>query len=180
MRTWHVQLAIFWVAASFLATGIFIVPLIAGREPRGQGALTMMLLVAVAIVVFGSLAGEYAGVKGWLGDGFWFWLGHQGWEYLDLGRLWQILLVVGLLLWGVHSISRLARHSARRALRQLALDAFLRGAWRYRLSMRWACSPARARGSPSMIFGASGSCTYGWKLRLKPTCRHYSTQTSSK
>jgi nitric oxide reductase subunit B len=99
IRTWHVQLAIFWVSASFLATGIFIVPLIARREPRGQGALTMMLLVAVAIVVFGSLAGEYAGVKGWLGDGFWFWLGHQGWEYLDLGRLWQILLVVGLFLW---------------------------------------------------------------------------------
>ncbi len=58
-----------------------------------------MLLIAVAIVVFGSLAGEYAGARGWLGDGLWFWLGHQGWEYLDLGRLWQILLVVGLFLW---------------------------------------------------------------------------------
>jgi nitric oxide reductase subunit B len=99
MRTWHVQLAIFWVSASFLATGIFIVPLIAGRERRGQGALTILLLVAVAIVVFGSLAGEYAGARGWLGDRLWFWLGHQGWEYLDLGRLWQILLVVGLFLW---------------------------------------------------------------------------------
>ena len=99
MRTWHVQLAIFWVAASFLATGIFIVPLIAGREPRGQGALTIVLLMAVAIVVFGSLAGEYAGARGWLGDGIWHWFGHQGWEYLDLGRFWQILLIVGLCLW---------------------------------------------------------------------------------
>jgi nitric oxide reductase subunit B len=99
MRTWHVQLAIFWVSASYLATGIFIVPLIAGRERRGQAALTITLLVAVAIVVFGSLAGEYVGARGWLGDGLWFWLGHQGWEYLDLGRLWQILLVVGLFLW---------------------------------------------------------------------------------
>ncbi|MGH8069350.1 MAG: nitric-oxide reductase large subunit [Candidatus Entotheonellia bacterium] len=99
MRTWHVQLAIFWVSASFLATGIFIVPLIAGREPRGQGALTIVLLMAVAIVVFGSLAGEYAGARGWLGDGIWHWFGHQGWEYLDLGRFWQILLIVGLLLW---------------------------------------------------------------------------------
>ena len=99
MRTWHVQLAIFWVSASFLATGIFIVPLIAGREPRGQGALTMVLLIAVAIVVFGSLAGEYAGARGWLGNGIWHWFGHQGWEYLDLGRFWQILLIVGLLLW---------------------------------------------------------------------------------
>ncbi|HWO40198.1 MAG TPA: cbb3-type cytochrome c oxidase subunit I, partial [Candidatus Eisenbacteria bacterium] len=99
MRTWHVQLAIFWVSASYLATGIFIVPLIAGRERRGQNALTLALLIAVAIVVFGSLAGEYAGARGWLGEGLWFWLGHQGWEYLDLGRLWQILLIIGLFLW---------------------------------------------------------------------------------
>jgi nitric oxide reductase subunit B len=99
MRTWHVQLAIFWVSASYLATGIFIVPLIAGRERRGQSGLTVILLVAVAIVVFGSLAGEYAGARGWLREGVWFWLGHQGWEYLDLGRLWQILLIVGLFLW---------------------------------------------------------------------------------
>jgi nitric oxide reductase subunit B len=99
-RTWHLQLAIFWVSASFLATGIFIAPLIAGREPRGQGALTLALLAAVAVVVFGSLAGEYAGVRGWLGGRqAWFWFGHQGWEYLDLGRLWQILLVVGLFFW---------------------------------------------------------------------------------
>jgi nitric oxide reductase subunit B len=117
MRTWHVQLAIFWVSASFLATGIFIVPLIAGRERRGQGALTILLLVAVAIVVFGSLAGEYAGARGWLGDRLWFWLGHQGWEYLDLGRLWQILLVVGLFLWvfilfrGLSGTLREQRHS---------------------------------------------------------------------
>jgi nitric oxide reductase subunit B len=92
MRTWHVQLAIFWVSASFLATGIFIVPLIAGRERSGQGALTIVLLIAVAIVVFGSLAGEYAGARGWFGDALWHWFGHQGWEYLDLGRFGQILL----------------------------------------------------------------------------------------
>jgi hypothetical protein len=47
------------------------VPFIAGRELRGQGALTIVLLMAVAIVVFGSLAGEYAGARGWLGDGIW-------------------------------------------------------------------------------------------------------------
>src|SRR5690606_34278957 len=28
-----------------------------------------------------------------------FWLGHQGYEYLDLGRLWQIALFAGILLW---------------------------------------------------------------------------------
>jgi nitric oxide reductase subunit B len=98
-RTWHVQVAIFWVSASYLATGIFLVPLIAGRERRGQAGLTVLLLMAVAIVVFGSLIGEYAGVAGWLKSPAWYWIGHQGWEYLDLGRLWQILLIVGLFLW---------------------------------------------------------------------------------
>ncbi len=98
-RTWHVQLAIFWVSASYLATGIFLSTLIARRERRGQAALTVLLLIAVAIVVFGSLIGEYAGVQKWLGKPTWFWVGHQGWEYLDLGRLWQILLVIGLFLW---------------------------------------------------------------------------------
>jgi nitric oxide reductase subunit B len=25
--------------------------------------------------------------------------GAQGWEYLDLGRFWQVMLVVGMVLW---------------------------------------------------------------------------------
>jgi nitric oxide reductase subunit B len=97
-RTWHVQLAIFWVAASYLATGIFLAPLISGREPRGQSGLIIALLAAVAVVVFGSMIGEYASVEGHLPKS-WFWMGHQGWEYLDLGRFWQILLVIGLFFW---------------------------------------------------------------------------------
>ena len=35
-RTWHLQLAIFWVATGFLAAGIFLTPMIVGREPKGQ------------------------------------------------------------------------------------------------------------------------------------------------
>jgi nitric oxide reductase subunit B len=96
-----VQLALFWVTACFLAAGIFILPLISRREPKGQGILAGLLLAAVTVVVVGSLAGEYAGAKGWMGGRTWFWFGHQGWEYLDLGRLWQVLLVVGLAFWVV-------------------------------------------------------------------------------
>jgi len=98
-RTWHVQLAIFFVAAAYLATGIFVAPLIARREPRGQSTLAYILLVAVAVVVVGSLLGEAAGMRDMLKGGLWYWLGAQGWEYLDLGRFWQILLVVGLFIW---------------------------------------------------------------------------------
>jgi nitric oxide reductase subunit B len=97
-RTWHVQLAIFWVATSFLGAGIFLLPLISGREPRRQALLSYVLLAALGVVVFGSLFGEFAGQRGWFGSA-WAWLGDQGLEYIDLGRLWQVLLVVGLVLW---------------------------------------------------------------------------------
>ncbi len=87
-RTWHLQLAIFFVLASFLAMGIFLAPMIAGHEPRHQDKLAISLFGAVVVVVLGSLAGEYASIMGYLGDrGAWWWVGMQGWEYLDLGRL---------------------------------------------------------------------------------------------
>ena len=97
-RTWHLQLAIFWVSTSFLAAGIFLAPLIGGREPKIQKWLAVGLLSALAIVVFGSLAGEFAGIHGLITTG-WSWFGNQGFEYLDLGRFWQILLTLGLAFW---------------------------------------------------------------------------------
>jgi nitric oxide reductase subunit B len=98
VRTWHIQLAIFWVATSYLAAGIFLAPMIAGREPKGQNWLAYGLLGALALVVFGSMAGEYIGIRGGL-EKWWSWFGNQGFEYLDLGRFWQVLLTVGLVFW---------------------------------------------------------------------------------
>ncbi len=99
-RMWHLQLALFFVTASFMAMGIFIAPMIAGREPKHQDKLAMALFGAVVVVVLGSLAGEAASIKDLIPRaGPWYWFGTQGWEYLDLGRFWQILLVAGLLLW---------------------------------------------------------------------------------
>jgi len=97
LRTWHVQLAIFWIATCFLATGLFIGPFV-GREPKWQKTLVLALLGAVVIVVLGSMGGTWASIQGYFGnDGFMF--GHQGYEYVDLGRFWQILLIVGMLIW---------------------------------------------------------------------------------
>ena len=98
VRTWHLQLALFWVVTSFLAAGIFLVPMIAGREPRGQKLLAYGLLGALVIVVVGSLLGEFGGIQGLIRNS---WFGHQGFEYLDLGRFWQVLLSIGLVFWVV-------------------------------------------------------------------------------
>jgi nitric oxide reductase subunit B len=97
-RTWHLQIGIFWIATSWLATGLFIAPAVSGIEPKGQRFGVNALFVAVVAVVVGSLAGEWLGIEQKLGN-LWFWLGSQGYEYVDLGRLWQILLFVGLVFW---------------------------------------------------------------------------------
>lgn len=97
-KSWHLQLAILWIATSWVGTAVLIAPFVAGGEPKGQRHLVNILFAALVLVVGGSLAGEVLGLKGYLSS-LWFWLGHQGWEYLELGRLWQILLFGGLLYW---------------------------------------------------------------------------------
>ncbi len=98
-RTWHLQLAIFWIATSWLATGLFIAPAVSGHEPKLQKLGVDFLFVALLVIVVGSLAGEWMGVMQKLGLEANFWFGHQGYEYVELGRFWQIFLLVGLFLW---------------------------------------------------------------------------------
>jgi nitric oxide reductase subunit B len=101
-RMWHLQLALFFTCSAFLAMGIFLAPMIAGGEPRYQSVLAIALFGALVLVVVGSLFGEAAGIKNYItSEGPWFWLGTQGWEFLDLGRLWQILLLTGMIFWAV-------------------------------------------------------------------------------
>ena len=98
-RTWHIQIALFWIATSWLATGLYIAPAISGYEPKFQRAGVNILFVALLIIVVGSLAGEWMGIMQKLGLKTNFWFGHQGLEYVDLGRFWQIFLFAGLFIW---------------------------------------------------------------------------------
>jgi nitric oxide reductase subunit B len=98
-RTWHIQIAIFWIATSWLATGLYYAPAISGIEPKFQKLGVNFLFIALLIIVVGSLAGQWMGVMQKLGFVQNFWFGHQGYEYVDLGRFWQIFLFVGLVLW---------------------------------------------------------------------------------
>ncbi|MBI3665627.1 MAG: nitric-oxide reductase large subunit [Acidobacteria bacterium] len=98
VRTWHLQLAIFWIATAYIAGGLFLAPALGGKEPEGQAGGVNLLFFALLVVVGGSLLGELLGIRNALGN-LWFWFGHQGWEYLDLGRAWQFLLAAGLVFW---------------------------------------------------------------------------------
>jgi nitric oxide reductase subunit B len=97
-RTWHLQLAIFWIATAWVGGGLFLAPWVGGKEPKGQKTGVFVLLGALVVVVVGSLFGQYLGINDKLGK-LWFWFGHQGSEYLDLGRFWQLLLAAGLVFW---------------------------------------------------------------------------------
>jgi nitric oxide reductase subunit B len=98
-RTWHIQTGLFWIATAWLAAGLFIGPLVSGVEPKGQRLGVNVLFLALFAVVGGSLTGEWLSIKNRLSDATSFLWGHQGYEYVDLGRVWQAALFVGLLLW---------------------------------------------------------------------------------
>lgn len=100
VRTWHIQIALFWIATSFLAAGLFLAPIVnGGKDPAYQRAGVNILFGALLVVVFGSLGGEYLAIHQKMNLDLSFWFGHQGYEYTDLGRFWQILLLAGLCIW---------------------------------------------------------------------------------
>jgi len=98
-RTWHTQIGVFWIATSWLAAGLYIAPIISGIEAKGQKLGVNVLFGALLVVVAGSLSGEWLSIKNKLSGDLWFYFGHQGYEYVDLGRVWQIGLLIGLFLW---------------------------------------------------------------------------------
>ena len=98
LRTWHLQLAILWIATSYVGGALFVAGMLGRNEPVGQRVAIHLLFGAIVFVAVGSLLGEWAGIAQLLGNA-WFWFGNQGWEYLELGRAWQVLLAIGLVFW---------------------------------------------------------------------------------
>ena len=113
-RTWHTQLGIFWIATAWLATGLFVAPAVSGVEPRYQRFGVNFLFVCLLIIVIGSMVGQWLAIRQRLGLETNFWFGHQGYEYVDLGRFWQLFLFVGLFLW-LFLMDRAMRQALRKA-----------------------------------------------------------------
>lgn len=98
-RTIHTQLGVLWIATAWLATGLFLAPVLGGKEPKFQKLGTDALFYALLLIVVGSIATGWIGTMQRLGTNYSFWLGNQGLEYTSMGRVWQILLFIGLLIW---------------------------------------------------------------------------------
>ena len=98
-RSWHTELAVLWIATAWLGTGLYIAPAVSGHEPRFQRLGVNVLWTCLLVIVIGAFAGQWFAVMQKLGLANNFWFGHQGWEYVDIGRFWQIFLFIGLILW---------------------------------------------------------------------------------
>ncbi len=97
LRSIHTQLAILWVAVGWLVGGLLIAPWIANKDHKYPW-LVDVLWTALLVVAVGSIIGLYMGATGQMRE-TWFWLGNEGRELLNLGRVWDIGLVVGLVFW---------------------------------------------------------------------------------
>ncbi|MBK8448605.1 MAG: cbb3-type cytochrome c oxidase subunit I [Saprospiraceae bacterium] len=98
-RSWHLMLSLYWISTCWIASSIFILPILSKQEIVGQLKWINTLFVLLFILVGGSLTGMVLGPLGILGK-WWYYLGHQGWEFVDFGKLFQILLMVIFILWG--------------------------------------------------------------------------------
>ena len=99
-RSWHLMLSLYWISTCWIASSIFILPILSKKEIKGQLALINTLFWLLFIMVAGSLLGMVLGPLGIL-KSWWYWFGHQGWEFVDFGRVYQILLMVIFILWAV-------------------------------------------------------------------------------
>ncbi len=103
-KTWHIDLGILWIAATWLGAGLFLPPLLTGHEPKRQSTYIDGLLGAIVVVTVGGLAGIWLGSKGYLDGQLWWLVGNEGLEYLEVGKLWQVGLLAGFGTWALLSI----------------------------------------------------------------------------
>jgi nitric oxide reductase subunit B len=102
-RTWHLNLGILWITVLWLAGGLFLPGLFSDRELPWQSEAAKGLLGILVTVTVAAFAGVWLGSRGLLGspeDGeLWWLLGSEGLEYLEVGRIWKLGLLAGLIGW---------------------------------------------------------------------------------
>lgn len=98
-RSWHLQLSLMWITSCWIGASLFVLPLFSKSETKGQVGLANLLFCLLLLTVAGSACGVLMGPMGMLKD--WWLLGNQGWEFVELGKLWQIMLFVCLGLWAL-------------------------------------------------------------------------------
>ncbi len=98
-RAWHSQLSVLWIAVCWFAATIWVLPLICRPEPAGQLKWINALFWMLVVVAGGTMVGIPIGVSGILSDANTRWFGLQGWEFLQIGRLYHFILFASFCTW---------------------------------------------------------------------------------
>ncbi len=94
IRTQHLNLAIFWVLAGFIGTILFVGPLLSKRELATPWLIKFLFYALLAVVVWNLTTQVLAqrGIAGW-------WMGQpllqEGLEYLEAGRVADVVILIG-------------------------------------------------------------------------------------
>lgn len=99
-RSWHVQLSILWISACWIGGSFFMMSLVSPNQNTAQIKLINIIFWLTVLLVAGSIAGILLGPKGVFGKN-WYWFGHQGWEYVEPGKIWQIILGMVFIIWAI-------------------------------------------------------------------------------
>jgi nitric oxide reductase subunit B len=97
-RGWHLQLALLWITACWIGASLFLLSTMHREELPGQVALARFMFWLVVLLVAGMFVGVWLGPLGALGER-WNLLGNQGWEFVELGKLWQVVLLLIFATW---------------------------------------------------------------------------------
>ncbi len=107
VRAWHLQLALMWISACWVGASVFVLSAAQRETPQGLFGELNLLFGLFVVWVAGSLVGIALGSKGLLGE-HWNLLGNQGWEFVEMGKLWQGVLFLVFALW-LRIVARLVR-----------------------------------------------------------------------
>lgn len=99
-RSWHVQLSLLWISACWIGASFFMMSLVSPNQSKSQVRLINIIFWLIILLVAGSVVGIFLGPHGLLPKN-WFWFGHQGWEYVELGKAWQIILGIVFIIWAI-------------------------------------------------------------------------------
>jgi nitric oxide reductase subunit B len=97
-RSWHTVFQIYWFFVMWVGATIFFLPRFS-KVPPGQSFLIELLYYGCLVVAVGGVVGIPLGQMGLLEGSVAWYFGSQGWEYMELGRFFQDLLLMGFVLW---------------------------------------------------------------------------------
>ena len=98
LRSYHTLLQIYWFFVAWVGYTIFFLPRLS-EVPKHQEFLINLLFGICVTVGVGGIVGVYLGQAGYMTGWAAYWFGSQGWEFMELGRFFQMLLLGGFSLW---------------------------------------------------------------------------------